>query len=203
MSVTKLCRMGSVLGLSLLLSCAAKASLISADFRTEANLPDVRNGLPLIHETLGQSIGAGVELNNSHFVQNPDNWSGGVVWMDFDVATNILTLDSQDTLDFKVFDAWISNIVFSQPGQSITGISLLSDNLTDTGVVPALSFTADSLHISYDSMPDIFNFTGGSATFQIELGEADATDIPEPMPLTLLGLGLAGLLLTRKKQITN
>ncbi|WP_197414341.1 PEP-CTERM sorting domain-containing protein [Lacimicrobium alkaliphilum] len=191
------------MGITLLLSFTAKATLISADFRTEANLPDYRNGLPLIYETLGQSIGAGAELNNTHFVQNPDNWSGGVVWMDFDAATNILTLDSQDLLDFQIFDAWISNIVFSQPGQSITGISLLSDDLTDVGVVPGLSFTADSLHISYDSMPDIFNFTGGSATFQIELGETDVVAVPEPLPLTLLGLGLVGLVLTRRKQTAN
>lgn len=203
MSVTKLCRMGSVLGLTLLLSFAAKATLISADFRTEANLPDLRNGLPLVHESLGQFVGAGTELNNTHFVQNPDNWGGGVVWMDYDTDTNILTLDSQDTWDFKTFDAWISNIVFSQPGQSIMGISLLSDNLTDEGVVPDLSFTADSLHISYDSMPDIFNFTGGSATFQLELGETDVVAVPEPLPLTLLGLGLVGLALTRRKQTVN
>ncbi|GGD63363.1 PEP-CTERM sorting domain-containing protein [Lacimicrobium alkaliphilum] len=203
MSVTKLCRMGSVLGLTLLLSFAAKATLISADFRTEANLPDVRNGLPLIHETLGQSIGAGAELNGTHFVQNPDNWGGGEVWMDYDTDTNILTLDSQDTWDFKTFDAWISNIVFSQPGQSIMGISLLSDNLTNVGVTADLSFTADSLHISYDYQPDSFDFTGGSATFQIELGETDVIAVPEPLPLTLFALGLVGLVLTRRKQTAN
>ncbi|WP_088330887.1 hypothetical protein [Lacimicrobium sp. SS2-24] len=198
MFVTKLCRMG-FLGFALMLPFAVNATLITADFRTEANLPDVRNGLPLIYESIGQSVGAGYELNDDDFVENPDSWNGGVVWMDYDTSTNILTLDSQDDLDFKTFDAWLSNIVFAQPGQSITGISLINDDLTDVGVVAALSYTANSLHISYDYQPDTFNFTGGSATFQIQIGEGDATDVPEPMPLALLALGLLGMAVARTK----
>ncbi len=179
--------------LFLVLCPAVQAGLISGDFRTESNLPDVRNGLPLVYQDLGAAIGPGYELDDNDFLENPDNWGGGVVWMDYDPSTDILTLDSQDDWDFKTFDAWISNIVFDTPGEFISGINLLTNDLTSPLVTPSLSFTADSLHISYDNMPNVFYFTTRTATFQIET----TTVVPEPGSL-IIGLGLLGGLLARR-----
>ncbi len=178
-------------------SAALSAGPLSGDFRTESDLPDYSASGPLVYESLGQSIGAGYELDSSHFVGNPSGWGGGVVWMDYDDTTDILTLDSQDTWDFQTFDAYITNIVFGGPGEFISGISLLNDDLTAPMLVPALSFTADSLHISYN-WPSVFNFTGGLATFQIELS-SDPVAVSEPASLALMGLGLLGFGLSRRR----
>ena len=148
-------------------SFALSAAPVSGDFRTESDLPDYSTAGPLVYENLGQTIGAGYELDSSHFQENPSGWQGGVVWMDYDTSTNILTLDSQDDLDFQTFDAWITNISFGLVGEIISGISLLSDNLTDPSFAPTLSFTDDSLHVSYGlGSFDTFDFTGEHPLFK-------------------------------------
>jgi hypothetical protein len=167
----------------------ANAAVIGADFRTETDLPSLGSG-PLIYENLGASVGAGYELDNAHFSENPSGWKGGVVWLNYDPTTNILTLDSQDTRDFFIFDVWISGISFDSIGEHITGITTLSNELIRPLREPTLSFTDDSLHISYDSASSFF-FTESTATFQI-------TTIPEPTSLALLSLGGVALLRRRK-----
>lgn len=145
-------------------------------------------------------MGPGVELTNADFIENPSDWLGGVVNMDLDPTTNILTLSSQDTLDFQTFDASISNIVFDA-GEVITGLFLLSGNITDTGLLPLLEFGNDSIHIRYDvgqNSFDGFNFTGTQAQFGIT---TSLTAAPLPGAAWLLGSGLIGLLGLRKKKI--
>ncbi len=179
-------------------SFALSAAPVSGDFRTESDLPDHSTAGPLVYESIGQSIGSGYELDSSHFQGNPSGWGGGVVWMDYNTSTNILTLDSQDRWDFQTFDAWITNISFGLAGEIISGVSLLSDSLTTPSFGPTLSFTNDSLHVSYDYRPDVFDFTGGTSTFQIET--SSTASVPEPSVISLLALGLAGIGFTRKKK---
>jgi hypothetical protein len=176
-----------------------QAAMTTGDFRTESDLPDYSTAGPLVYENLGAAIGGGVELDSSHFVENPSGWGGGVVHMDLDPTTNILTLDSQDTWDFQTFDAWISNVTFDA-GEVITGISMLSNNLTDAGVVPTLAYTDDSIHISYDYRPSEFDFTGQSATFQITTA-AGLPTVPAPSAILLgsLGASLVGWMKRRKR----
>jgi hypothetical protein len=142
-------------GLSILfVAQAASATLVSGDFRTESDLPGSSVG-PLVYQSLEQIIGAGYELDSGDYLENPSNWGGGVVWMDYNPTTNILTLASQDTWDFQTFDAWITNISFDLAGEYISDISLISNGLTDPSFAPSLSFTNDSLHVGYD-FPDFF-----------------------------------------------
>lgn len=179
----------------LLFSAAANAAIISGDFRNESDLPYccARSG-PVVLEAIGQSVGAGTELDGSASFSNPSGWGGGIVYVDLNPITNLLTLFSQDTWDFQTFSAAISNIQFDA-AEVITGLTLLTNNLTDAGIVPSLSFTGNSLLISYDTQGS-FNFTGRSATFQIS---TSAQAVPEPGSLLLLSLGLIGLLGMRRR----
>jgi hypothetical protein len=173
---------------------AAQADPITADFRTESDLPDGCSSGPLVYENLGASIGAGPEMTGADFVQNPCNWRGGLVNLDWDASSNILTLDSRDTWDFQTFLATVTNIVFDA-GEIIVGISMLTNGITDPTFAPTLSFTDYSVSILYAYTPGFFDFTGGTSTFQI-----DTLSVPEPGTLALFGIGLLGLGLARRSK---
>jgi len=178
----------------------AQAAMTTGDFRTESDLPHIVSCRgPLVYESLGATIGGGVELNSSHFLENPSCWGGGVVYMDLDPVTNILTLDSQDTADFQTFDAWVTNVTFDA-GETIIGAMRLSNNLTAPTLVPTVAFTDDSIHVHYD-YPCDFNFTGDTATFQIITSGSGAPTVPAPSALLLgsLGAGLVGWMKRRQR----
>lgn len=177
----------------------ANATIITADFRTEADLPYCCNDSgPLVHESLSASVGIGDELTEANFLSNPSSWSGGLVYIDLDPTTNIVTLSSQDNLDFEIFSALISNIVFDA-GEVITGLSWISGNITDTSVAEMLSFTANSISIVYDvgDGNNVFDFNETQAQFQIHTDSSVAT-VPAPSSILLLGLGLISLGLRKK-----
>lgn len=177
-----------------ILAAASNAAIVTGDFVNESDLPYccARSG-PKVLTSLGQSVGAGLELSGSSTLSNPSGWGGGIVYVDLNPTNNILTLLSQDTWDFETFLAKISNITFDT-AEVITGITMLTNGLTDPSVLPVATFTDNSIMISYDN-GDIFDFTGGTATFQITTGQS----VPEPESIALFGLALAGLGLTRRK----
>jgi len=182
----------------------AQAAMTTGNFRTESDLPHGSARYPLVYEALGAPIGPDVELNDSHFVENPSGWGGGVVHMDLDPTTNILTLDSQDPWNFQTFDAWITGVTFNA-GETITGISMLSNDLTRPTITPTLAFTDDSIHISYDilSVPgatewDSFNFTQGTAQFQIATSGAPTVPVPSAVLLGTFGAGLVNWMRRRR-----
>ncbi len=179
-----------------IVATVANAALISGDFRTESDLPGSWSVGPLVYQNLSASIDGGIELTGANFLENRSNWGGGLVHMDYDPTTNILTLDSQDDRSFTTFDAWINNIVFDG-SEVITGIDMLSNGITNPTVNPILSFTANSIHIRYGQSR--FGFTGEIAEFQIT-GPSSA--VPEPNTLILFGVGclsLAGYSRRRKE----
>jgi len=174
----------------------ANAALITGDFRTESDLPYQSDLGPLVHENIAAAIGAGFELTDADFVENPSDWGGGVVFMDYNPLTNRLILNSQDEWDFQTFDAYIYNIAFDGL-DAITGLSMISNNLTTPTIIPTLSFTSNSIHISYD-YSDTFNFTAGIAEFQITT--STGAPVPEPATMLLFGIGLIGLAGVNRKK---
>jgi Ca2+-binding RTX toxin-like protein len=185
--------------IALLFTGVTNATIISGDFRTESDLPYCCGSFgPLVYENLNATVGAGDELTGANFVSNPDNWGGGLVFIDLDPTTNIITLNSQDEFDFETFTASISNIIFDA-GEVITGLSWISGNLTDLGIPEILSFTGNSVSVSYDvgSGNDTFDFNLTQAQFQIET-QSDSVAVPAPASILLVSLGLL-MLVGRKR----
>jgi hypothetical protein len=185
-----------------LLAGQADASVISADFTARAGNPSLAwNQGELVLQTLGRTVGAGLELGADATVSNPSAWNGGLVYIDLDPIARTLTLFSQDDYDFETFSVSIGNIHFNA-GERITGLSLISDSLTEDAdslspLAPTFSFTNNSLQIDYTAAA-YFYFTGGSAVFQFETEAGSA--VPEPATAGLLGLGLAGLIGVRRRK---
>lgn len=179
-------------------SVLAHAVPISADFRLEADLPDLSDSGAKVYEALDQEVTSGYELTGDSFLENPSDWLGGEVWMNLDPTTYQLKFNSQDNLDFQIMEAWVTNIQFDA-SEMISGVSLVSNDLTDPLVSPEWSFTSNSLYFSFDASPGFFDFTGGDAVFQIETRQASAA-VPEPGTLSLFALGLLMLVVARSRR---
>lgn len=183
-----------------LLAQSSNAGIISGDFRAESDLPYTPfSAGPVVLESLGASVGAGPELDALDLIANPTPWQGGIVHMDLDPISNILLLESRDTLNFQTWVGSITNIVL-MPGEAITGISHISGNLTDLALSEILVFTASSVSVSYDiGGPGSFRFSGSTAAFQIEVSGSSGT-VPVPATIALLGLGLLTLLAKQRQR---
>jgi hypothetical protein len=175
----------------------ANAAIISADFKNSGDLPYLSSGSagPVVFQATGVSVGAAVEFIPTTPISNPNSWTGGVVTVDIDPLTNILTLTAKDDWDFETFLFAVTNISFNA-GETITGFTRLTNNLIAPIYSPTLAFTGNSLQVSYDTgSQNGFKFVPGkSATFQIT---TSAATVPLPTSIALIA---GGLLLIRRKQ---
>ncbi|TDM08085.1 MAG: hypothetical protein C4K60_00775 [Ideonella sp. MAG2] len=154
-------------------SMSATAAIKSGKFRTESNLPAVRTGTPLVLSATAQLNAAADELTGANLLSNPDAWGGGIVHMDLDKATNILTLKAQDSWDFQTFHAQVLSMKFTEANESVCGISYLDGAITTPDIAPTVTFADTGVAVSY-AVQDVpgfayFNFVaGGTARFQIQ-----------------------------------
>ncbi len=181
-------------------SFSASAAAVSADFITEGDLPYccVRSG-PVIYQTLGAPIGSGVEHAPSQPTSNPSNWLGGLVYVDYKPETNAITLTAQDDLDFETYGIKINNLVFNA-GEVVSGVSLVSNNLTDPTIVPTFSFTSNSVFISFNTGSAIGGFEfviGQTAVFKVTVSQGN---VPVPGAALLVALGLVAMALKGAKR---
>jgi len=121
------------------------------------------------------TIGAGVEFVGV----------GGFLQFDFGAST--LTISDGVVSSWSAF----GNYVFSGFDQTITGLSIASNTGFSGSIVNNFSFTSNS--ITFDFNPSSQRTADSVLVFNIQ-------QVPEPATLALLGLGLAGLGFSRRKQ---
>ena len=110
---------------------------------------------------------------------------GGFLQFDFGAST--LTISDGVVSSWSAF----GNYVFSGFDQTITGLSIASNTGFSGSIVNNFSFTSNS--ITFDFNPSSQRTADSVLVFNIQ-------QVPEPATLALLGLGLAGLGFSRRKQ---
>lgn len=194
----------SVLALAgIVCASGAQAVVVSADFRSDLDLPDYGSSGPRVLERIGQSVpNAGFELDESDEIANPSFWNDSLQ-VDFDPTTNIVTLTPTSYNVYQTLDIVISNMSFSA-AEHVVGVAALS---TGNAVIPDVgtfsmttAFTGNSVTISYfaDDIPagDLFGFGSGSDTFQVTV---DPVPVPAALPLMAAAIGGLAIVARRRR----
>ncbi len=194
----------------------ASAAIISMDIRAEFGLNDDDPSDYRVFEVIGASATTSPQLNSSHQIANPSGYGGRA-----DVALDAtqqqvsiigadpftdLPVDGVNSADFYFARVTITNIVFDVAGEEITALSLLEDGLLyqspDLPYALNYSFTGNSLTFEWigDNGGTIYVLDGGLGLFAYETSvDQNPGQVPAPLPLSLIGLGLAGLAWSRRK----
>lgn len=176
-----------------LMASAPGVSAVTLDgstIRATANFPELGAGSTTNAGPIDAVVGAGIEFTDGQFLP--------FFGPSFDFAGTTLTITHAATGHTPgSFNGYIFNDLLDMLGD-FTGFTVLSDT---TGL-----FSGDPGRISFDAQNLYVNFQGlgfgGYAEPTIVLGIDMARIAPVPLPasLPLLGLGLAGLALLRRRR---
>lgn len=165
---------------------------------------------PRVFENLGVLLTAGDELTPANEIANPSFWNGSAR-IGLSSGGLVKLTGDQEGLGFADYDFArfsITNIVFSG-GQSITSVTSLLTDLLDPNfelgqISPAISFTADSIEILFDTTgsgagADFQFLDGGVSTFQLNFGTTAPIPLPAAGWLLLGGLGVLAAAKRRRR----
>ena len=200
-------RLLTVSALSLVAAFAipVSAAPISADFRTEFDLPDDSFSLgSRVFEALSEPVAGAPDLDASDEIANPSRWRSFAT-TDLD-ASGLITLTGDVANvggDYDLLAFTISDIVFDA-GESIIGVDVLSSGLLMAGA-PSISFTGNSVSITYDatgtgSNADFLIVDGGISTFQLLTTQTAVIPLPAAFPMMLGAVGVLGFVRLRRRQ---
>ncbi|WP_417318360.1 PEP-CTERM sorting domain-containing protein [Emcibacter sp.] len=193
------------------LTATANAGIISADIEVVMDLEFCCGVGPSVSTVNGAIVGPGAELTVADRTINPSDW-GGHIAVDIDNDGAGFTLFNDDGSNvFQSAIVTISNIT-SDMGDIVNVVMTSNSLFTDYDeedeeeldpFVLDLSFTANSIVLSVlletPSENAAWGITeNGLALFDITFAGA-SQEISEPAMLGLLGLGLVGLGLARRR----
>lgn len=191
---------------ALFVAAPAHAALLggTANFSEALDVPFFRHAGPLVLGVTGAAINGSTELTSANLISNPSNDSNNVLAATLGDTT--LTLAAPVFQDWQTITFTVSNIVFLQ-SEAITGFSLVSAGAISTGgdfasdpFTTTTSFTANSLTVTYAvnsiDTGDEFYFSSNSAP---DVFAITVESIPEPASIGVLAMGLAGMIVTRRR----
>ena len=189
---------------------SAYATLIGddVDITVMLDLPTLQGEGARVLEDLDVVVDNSVELTLADQIANPGNYKGAVD-VDIDGAANQIIISVSETFAsglaaFETIDIWVEDLDWIGNPGSIVGTNVISDNLIfNTASDPyamSISFTADSVHISWESLAAFNSFfiqSQGQAVIGLEV-QHDVPDGPESSSIALMGFGFAGMALRRR-----
>jgi hypothetical protein len=138
--------------------------IVKGNFSIGVTVPGVTVAQPLFFAHPEALVGYGPVLVTSSRYSNHYHWSAGDISIDIN-RNNLVTVRSNRDACYEMIHLAISNIQFS--GRSIiSGVKLLSSNLTEQPLQPTAAATASSIGISFAPRRK-FHVVRGEAKFQI------------------------------------
>jgi hypothetical protein len=180
MRVVKFAAIGFCLSIAILgtmASAPAKAGFIGETVSVDYHWPTLGS----VYLSSGNAVvGAGVEFS-----------SIGSFGPAADIADESFTITYSNTWHLSGGAAF-DGLVLTAMTADIIGVSIDSNTF---GFVPTLTF--DGQHVYVNQAGAAFLPAGASLTVNVEFA---AAEIPEPAALTIIGLGIAGLAIARRRR---
>lgn len=201
----------------------AAAKIISMDIHAEFGLDRWSLGHMVLAATGVSPASPGPHLGAGHVVGNADYIGRTEVTLDADVQTIFLAafdfypdlpIEGVNGADYYFIRVSISNIVFDVDGEFISGLEVLEDAIlfqhSDYPYLTDFTFTDNSIMLEWvgedsgvEGSSRVYLTEGGTSLFRYTTSireQQDPVDVPAPLSLSLMGAGLAGLAVARRRR---